>query len=227
MNAIDFKDEEAVKEYIDRIGVEFRFQCFSEERTDGCHRLGDWLEFAKKDWTAAARIFKLNCDAYQYGHSCFKYGVYSFLGRGMKSPDKAVAARYYEQGCYSPDNPHPPACANLGLMINNGDHEVQEPLVEAKRHFERGCDLGDGDSCGNATVLWLKEGLKDPERAAHWAKKGCDLNDQRSCFLLSGLVRGGEGVANADESLADELAEKAKRIAAETTEDRANVTFGR
>ena len=57
-------------------------------------------------------------------------------------------------------------------MINNGDHEVKEPLVEAKRHFERGCDLGDGDSCGNATVLWLKEGLKDPERAAHWAKKG-------------------------------------------------------
>ena len=56
---------------------------------------------------------------------------------------------------------------------------------------------------------------------------GCDLNDQRSCFLLSGLVRGGEGVPNADESLADELAEKAKRIAAETTEDRANVTFGR
>ena len=108
MNAIDFKDEAAVKEYIDRIGIEFRFQCFSEDRSDGCHRLGDWLEFAKKDWAGAGRIFKLNCDCHQYGHSCFKYGVYNFLGRGLKEANKAEAAKYYREGCYSPNEPYAP-----------------------------------------------------------------------------------------------------------------------
>ena len=61
MNSIDFKDEAAVKDYIDRLGVEYRFQCFGEGRTDGCHRLGDWLEFSMKDWVKAGRVYKSNC----------------------------------------------------------------------------------------------------------------------------------------------------------------------
>ena len=99
MNSIDFKDEAAVKDYIDRLGVEFRFQCFSEERSDGCHRLADWLEFAKKDHHKAGRVFKSNCDLHGYAHSCFKYGNYAFLGRGIPEPIIQDAAEYYRKGC--------------------------------------------------------------------------------------------------------------------------------
>jgi cytochrome c oxidase assembly factor 7 len=103
MNSVDFQDEAAVKDYLDRLGIEYRFQCFHEERPDGCHRLGDWLEFAKKDWAKAGRIFKSNCDLYEYGHSCFKYGNYLFLGRGMKEKDKTKATEYYKKGCDAKD----------------------------------------------------------------------------------------------------------------------------
>jgi len=227
MNAIDFQDEAAVKEYIDRIGIEFRFQCFSEDRSDGCHRLGDWLEFAKKDWAGAGRIFKLNCDCHQYGHSCFKYGVYNFLGRGLKEVNREEAAKYYKEGCYSPNEPHAPACVNLGLMVKDGVHAVAEPEAEARKHFERGCDLGDGDSCGNAIISCLTEGFKDVTRAFLFAKRGCDLNDFRSCRVLSDMYQRGEGCDEPNPLLAEEALEKADKIKKEAKEERPNVTFGR
>ena len=119
MNSIDFKDEAAVKDYIDRLGVEYRFQCFGEGRTDGCHRLGDWLEFSMKDWVKAGRVYKSNCLLHDYGHSCGKFANYAFLGRGTeRKVDEA--AEFYRKGCYSAEHPYAPvrwiACYCLWLI---------------------------------------------------------------------------------------------------------------
>lgn len=33
--AYDLKDEENVKEYIEKLGIEYRFGCYSEKKADG------------------------------------------------------------------------------------------------------------------------------------------------------------------------------------------------
>jgi len=40
----DLKDEKQAQEYLDRIGIEYRFQCYHENLPEGCHRLADFLE---------------------------------------------------------------------------------------------------------------------------------------------------------------------------------------
>lgn len=62
-------------------------RCFSKviqcSMLQGCHRLADFLEAVKKEFEMAATIFKTNCDNNKYGHSCFKYGNYKMVGRGI------------------------------------------------------------------------------------------------------------------------------------------------
>ena len=104
MNRIDFLDEKAVKDYIDQIGVEYRQNCFTDHLPDGCHRLGDWLEFAKKDWNKAGRVYKSNCDLYNHAHSCAKFAQYAYLGRGLPAADAATGVEYVRKACDN-DNP--------------------------------------------------------------------------------------------------------------------------
>ena len=61
-------------------------------------------------------------------------------------------------------------------MVNDGSHVVAEPEVETRQLFQRGCELGDGDSCGNASISCLKEGFKDVMRAFQFAKRGDSLS---------------------------------------------------
>lgn len=81
-----------------------------------CHLLGDYLEGIKKDFEKASKVYKSTCDDYGYAKSCYKYGNYSFLGKG-KSGSKGeprVAYQYYEKGCHLND---PDACLHSGLLL--------------------------------------------------------------------------------------------------------------
>ncbi|KAH6941106.1 hypothetical protein HPB50_013587 [Hyalomma asiaticum] len=78
----DFQKEEDVKEFLDNLGIEYRFECFKERKPDGCHRLGDYLEAIKKDFVRACNVYKNNCDNYHHGKSCFKYANYRLVGKG-------------------------------------------------------------------------------------------------------------------------------------------------
>jgi len=224
MNSIDFKDEAAVKDYIDRLGVEYRFQCFGEGRTDGCHRLGDWLEFSMKDWVKAGRVYKSNCLLHDYGHSCGKFANYAFLGRGTeRKVDEA--AEFYRKGCYSAEHPYAPACYNYGLMVAKGDLKVAEPVKDSQQAFERGCDLKDAGCCTSAAVSSMQSSVKDFVRAFKFAEKGCEMDQFDSCQILSNLYRNGEGCEK-DEQMAEQYKAKGEAIARDMTEERPNVTFG-
>lgn len=83
--AFDLKQESDVKEYLENLGTEYRFGCFSEKRPEVCHLLADFLEAIKKDFEKASKVYRSNCDDYKYGKSCLKYGHYSFLGKGRAS----------------------------------------------------------------------------------------------------------------------------------------------
>jgi len=75
--------------------------------------LGDFLEAVKKDWTKAARVYKVNCEDYKFGHSCFKIGNYTFMGKGEEKVDHKKAVDYYDMGC---DLGFSDACLHSGLM---------------------------------------------------------------------------------------------------------------
>jgi cytochrome c oxidase assembly factor 7 len=86
-----------------------------------CHLLGDFLEAVKKDWNKAARVYKVNCEDFNYGHSCFKFGNYTFMGKGDVKVDHAKALEYYDKGC---SLNFPDACLHSGLMLTSQNSEV-------------------------------------------------------------------------------------------------------
>lgn len=81
-----------------------------------CHLLGDYLEGIKKDFEKAAKVYKSTCDDYGYAKSCFKFGNYSFLGKGKSGSkgDPRAAYTYYEKGCNLNDSD---SCLHSGLLL--------------------------------------------------------------------------------------------------------------
>lgn len=81
-----------------------------------CHLLGDYLEGIKKDFEKASKVYKSTCDDYGYAKSCFKFGNYSFLGKGKSGSkgDPRAAYSYYEKGCNLNDSD---SCLHSGLLL--------------------------------------------------------------------------------------------------------------
>ena len=87
---VDLKDTEEVADYIENLGIEYRFGCYHERDPKACHLLGDYWEGIKKDFAKALRIYTTNCDEYKHGHSCHKVGGYKYVGKVCtKDPDEA------------------------------------------------------------------------------------------------------------------------------------------
>lgn len=92
MAGFDLQKESDVKDYIEKLGIEYRFGCYSEKKPEGkhfvkfhkfstfifyvfqkclfsyiitvCHLLGDYLESIKKDFDKASKVYRSNCDDY-------------------------------------------------------------------------------------------------------------------------------------------------------------------
>lgn len=78
--------------------------------------LGDYLEGIKKDFEKASKVYKSNCNDYDYAKSCYKIGAYNFLGKGQRNPkgDLKEAYHYFEKGCKLDD---PESCLHAGLIL--------------------------------------------------------------------------------------------------------------
>lgn len=74
------------------------------------------MESIKKDFEKASKVYKSNCDDYGYAKSCYKFGNYSFLGKGKSGSkgDPQQAYKYYEKGCELND---PESCLHSGLLL--------------------------------------------------------------------------------------------------------------
>lgn len=81
-----------------------------------CHLLGDYLESIKKDFEKASKVYRSNCDDYGYSRSCYKFGNYSFLGKGRTGGKSCAseALTYYEKGCNLKDAD---SCLHSGLLL--------------------------------------------------------------------------------------------------------------
>lgn len=110
----DLKKEEEVKEYVENLGIEYRFGCYKEKKPEVCHLLADYLESIKKDFLKAATVYKTNCNDYKYGKSCLKYGNYALIGRGRDKSDPSEALEYFEKGCELNDRT---SCLHAGMLL--------------------------------------------------------------------------------------------------------------
>lgn len=96
-----------------------------------CHLLGDYLEAIDKDFQKASRVYKTNCDDYKYPKSCYKYGAYSLLGKGVKKHDYKEAYNYFEKGC---ELNNPEACLHQGLLLvsNNSSNGISPNILKVR-----------------------------------------------------------------------------------------------
>jgi cytochrome c oxidase assembly factor 7 len=186
--AFDLKKEEDVKEYLDKLGIEYRFGCYSEKKPDGenfinltqfftlitivflhfisvCHLLGDFLESIKKDYEKAGKVFRANCDDYGYAKSCLKFGHYSFLGKGKasKSGDKgdpAQAYNYYQKGCEMKD---PDCCLHSGLLMISRQKQanIERDVVKGMEQLTKSCTMNNGTACFYLSGMYISGVYKD------------------------------------------------------------------
>lgn len=114
---INFADEEEVRAYLENLHVEYSYQCFKEKDPDGkvlpplppaaagpaggsarvpclagCQRFADYLDAVRKDFVAAARVLRDNCEVHGHSESCYKLGAYQALGKGAHGGSGARAA---------------------------------------------------------------------------------------------------------------------------------------
>lgn len=111
----------------------FVFNLFALIHVPVCHLLGDYLESIKKDFEKASKVYRSNCDDYGYSRSCYKFGNYSFLGKG-RSGGKSCASEaltYYEKGCNLKDAD---SCLHSGLILVS-----RTPQENVKRDVPRVC----------------------------------------------------------------------------------------
>ncbi|XP_018323562.1 cytochrome c oxidase assembly factor 7 homolog [Agrilus planipennis] len=227
--AYNFQSEEDVKEYLNNLGIEYRFGCYSEKNPEVCHLLGDYLEAVKKEYEKSNVIYKNNCDEFDYGKSCYKYGVYRLLGKGGQKQDAAVAYQYLKKAC---ELGNPSACLSQGLLLISNDENsgIQRDVSKAFSLLEKSCQDNNANACYFLSGMYIS-GVKKPsvkaspekeikqedydvpknmQEAFKLAQKGCELGNVYCCVNLSQMYKKGDGV---DKN--QELAEKYKNIAKE------------
>ena len=111
---VDLKKESEVREYLDNLGIEYRFGCYSQNDSKGvydfsffkrhcnfffckiygfsfqilaCQLLGEYMERIKMDFEKAFKIYQVNCDTNSFPNSCGKAGYYLCTGdAGINDP---------------------------------------------------------------------------------------------------------------------------------------------
>ena len=110
---------------------------------------------------------------------------------------------------------YPPALYQIGMAYIRG-RGVETNFAEAQKHFVEATERGVAPAFGAAAVA-----ESDPEKMAHWARRGVEQGDTLSQTLLGGALLVGDGVAkNAAEGL------RLLRLAAEKEFPRAQAILG-
>ncbi|XP_037092236.1 cytochrome c oxidase assembly factor 7 homolog [Pollicipes pollicipes] len=209
----DLKSEEDVKQYIDNLGIEYRFGCYNEKKPESCHLLADYFEGIKKDFERAAKVYKSTCDDYGLTKSCHKYAGYVFLGKGCRQ-DSEEALRYYTRGC---DGGEMQSCLNAGLMHLSGatSNGQQKNLPQAMQMIEKSCSGDNPTGCYYLSGLYITgvkgHHEKDMQVAFKHALKACELGNMYACSNVSQMYRKGDGI-DKDEKLAADFRHRAAEM---------------
>ncbi|XP_005104925.1 cytochrome c oxidase assembly factor 7 homolog [Aplysia californica] len=212
----DLTDEKQTKEYLRDVEIEYQFQCLDQKEADGCHRLAEFRENVKKNITAAAPLYKENCDSNKYPKSCYKYGQCLITGKGIpdNKPDLISALQYYEKAC---DYGLGSGCFNAAQLRLSGTGDNQSNSEKAMSLLDKACELNDGEACFKLSTFYLmgQRVEKDLSKAFQLAKKGCELGSVYSCSNLGLMYRHGNGTEK-NAKLANEAKQRAMKLYEET-----------
>ncbi|RVE40712.1 hypothetical protein evm_014636 [Chilo suppressalis] len=210
--AYDLKKEDEVKEYIENLGIEYRFGCYKEKKPEVCHLLGDYLEAIKKDYEKAGKVYRSNCLDYNFGKSCLKIGNYTLIGRGRKESNPAEALPYFEKGC---ENGDAGACLHAGMLLTATGPGVtlQRDVPKGYNYLKKSCDNKDDMACHYLSGMYLTGVPRNPKeynphnmeknknldylirpdmkQAFEFAVKGCEYGNMYACANI-GII-GGSG----------------------------------
>ncbi len=77
--------------------------------------------------------------------------------------------------------PNPEELFDLGVKSSEA-----KDYIQAKKYFEKACDLKYGGRCGNLGVLYYNgDGVKrDSKKADQYFSKACKLGNQKACEIL-------------------------------------------
>ncbi len=77
--------------------------------------------------------------------------------------------------------PNPGELVLLGMLSYD-----KQDFSQARKYFEKACELKDGDGCFNLGMSYHSgEGVeKNSKKAAQFYSKACDLNNGRGCNNL-------------------------------------------
>jgi len=230
-SGIDLKDAEDVKEYVENLGIEYRFGCYHEKDPKACHLLGDYWEGIKKNFDKAYKTYELNCDDHKHGKSCHKVAGYRYYGKGCQA-DADLSFDYFVKGC---ELGYHSSCLSAGIL------EMANPDVESYKRtkkpdpghglemYKKACDEGDSaESCHRYASAFIK-GMKDVcsknmEEAFKYSLKACELGNLGGCTNLTIMYRKGDGVEK-NEKAADMYAGIVTEMRAQLEEERRQIEF--
>ncbi|XP_060101968.1 cytochrome c oxidase assembly factor 7 [Heteronotia binoei] len=227
---VNFEDEEEVKDYLENLGVEFSFQCYKEKDPDGCHRLADYLDGVRKNYEAAAKVLKENCENNQHSESCYKLGAYYITGKGGLPADLKAAYSCFLKSCEKGGKKSTEACHNVGLLEHDGrgNYDEKPNASVARDYYSKACDGGFAPSCFNLSAIYLQgaPGVpKDMSRALEYSLKACDLRHTWACANASRMYKLGDGVEKND-AKAEALKNRAMTLHKEQQAASSSLTFG-
>lgn len=210
---------------MENLGIEYRFLCYHEKRPDGCHLLGDYLEAVKKDFVKAGKVYKQNCDENNFGKSCYKYGGYLYLGKGLENADKVKAYEYFKKGC---DNNNPESCFHAGSQLTSKkDDSIPKNYPLGLELLDKACSQNDAYGCYFTSSLYFlgAPGIpKDLKKAFDYSCKACDLGNIYACANVSQMYTRGEGVEK-NEKLGAEYRAKALDLQDQFKKKLPTITF--
>jgi len=198
---VDLKDSEEVADYIENLGIEYRFGCYHEKDPKACHLLGDYLESIKKDFTKSLKIYTSNCDDYGYGHSCHKVAGYKYFGKSC-TKDADQAYDYFKKGC---DHDYYSSCLSAGLLDaakeSDKDYSRSVPpnATNSLNFYKKACDEGNlAEACHRYSAFFIR-GMKNVcqknmEEAFKYSLKACELGNMGGCVNVSVMYSKGDGV---------------------------------
>ncbi|KAI6196743.1 hypothetical protein M3Y94_01145000 [Aphelenchoides besseyi] len=199
------------KEYVDNIGIEYRYGCYEEKRADSCQLLGEYMEAVTQQFDRAYGLYKENCELRKYPRSCYKYAMYKLAGKYCEPSLKDMIAPL-EIACAAN---LPPACRFLSLVYWNGEPDRSPDSIKAEKFMQKACELEDAEACwllstwymGNKKFKIAKGGRQkdyEPGRigqlernmdlALKYGKMACDLNIPQSCANVSRMYKTGDGI---------------------------------
>ena len=140
-----------------------------------------------KDFAQAASLWDRGCEL---GNdiACQNLGVAYAFGHGV-ARDLREAINLLRETC----GRTPGACRQLGVLLSRPEHVGHPDHHAARSYFQRACDAGDFDGCGDlAYAYWEGQGApRDESRAAELDDHACRGGAAVSCRRLGARYHDG------------------------------------